>query len=210
MIKVDVKNTLNEVKGAMGLSEAIFGVPVSIPVVHEVVTMQQASMRQGTAKTKTKGFISGGGKKPWAQKGTGRARAGSSRSPIWRGGGTTFGPQPRGYGYSLPKKKARLALFMALSDKVKEGKLVVLEELVLGEVKTRSMVHLLTKLQLKGRILIMVTQATDELDRTSRNLPGVDLIEVRRLNVYDLVCADTVLTTQRDLERLEEVWRESA
>ena len=210
MIKVEVKNTLNEVKGAMGLSESIFGIPISIPVIHEVVTMQQASMRQGTAKTKTKGFVSGGGKKPWAQKGTGRARAGSRRSPIWRGGGTIFGPVPRGYAYSVPKKKARLALFMALSSKVKEGKLVVLEDFVLGEVKTRSMVHLLTKLQLEGRILILVMQKTDELSRVSRNLPGVNLLEVHRLNLFDLICSDTLLTTQRDLERLEEVWRESA
>ncbi len=208
MIKVNVKNRLNEVKGEMSLSEAIFGTPISIPVIHEVVTMQQASMRQGTAQTKTKGFVSGGGKKPWAQKGTGRARAGSRRSPIWRGGGTTFGPISRGYGYSLPKKKARLALFMALSSKVKEGKLIVLEDLVLGEVKTRSMVHLLTKLQLEGRILIVVNQVTDELDRVSRNIPMVDLLDVRGLNVYDLICSDTVLTTQSDLERLEEVWRE--
>jgi len=210
MIKVEVKNTLNEVKGEMGLSDAIFGVPISIPVMHEVVTMQKASMRQGTAQTKTKGFVSGGGKKPWAQKGTGRARAGSRRSPIWRGGGTIFGPVSRGYGYSVPKKKARLALFMALSSKVKEGHLVVLEDFVLGEVKTRSLVHLLAKLQLEGRILIVVMQKTDELDRVSRNLPLVNLLEVRRLNPYDLICSDTVLTTQRDLERLEEVWRESA
>ncbi len=210
MVKVEVKNTLNEVKGEMGLSESIFGVPISIPVIHEVVTMQQASMRQGTAQTKTKGFVSGGGKKPWAQKGTGRARAGSKRSPIFRGGGTIFGPVSRGYGYSVPKKKARLALFMALSSKVKEGKLVVLEDLALGETKTRSMVHLLTKLQLQGRIMILVTHATYELDRVSRNLPKVDLLEVCRLNPYDLICSDIVLTTQRDLERLEEVWRESA
>ncbi|MBI3598129.1 MAG: 50S ribosomal protein L4 [Nitrospirae bacterium] len=210
MIKVEVKNRLNEIKGAMGLSDAIFGVPISIPVIHEVVTMQQASMRQGTAQTKTKGFVRGGGKKPWAQKGTGRARAGSRRSPIWKGGGTIFGPISRAYGYSIPKKKARLALFMVLSSKVKEGKLVVLEDLVLREVKTRSMVHLLTKLQLEGRILILVMQKTDELDRVSRNLPMVDLLEIRRLNLYDLICSDTVLTTQRDLERLEEVWRESA
>jgi len=194
----------------MRLSETIFGVPVSIPVVHEVVKMQQASMRQGTAQTKTKGFVRGGGKKPWAQKGTGRARAGSRRSPLWRGGGTIFGPISRGYAYSLPKKKARLALFMALSSKVQEGKLVVLEDLIFSEIKTRCMVHLFTRLQLQGKILVLVNQATDELDRMSRNLPDVDLIEVRRLNPYDLICAETVLTTQRDLERLEEVWRESA
>jgi large subunit ribosomal protein L4 len=209
MIEVQVKNSLNEVKGVHGLNEDIFGVAVSIPVLHEIVTMQQAAMRQGTAQTKTKGFVSGGGKKPWAQKGTGRARAGSRRSPIWRGGGTIFGPISRTYGYSIPKKKARLALFMALSSKVQEGKLVVLEDLVLGEVKTRSMVHLLDTLGLKGNTLIVVMQKTDELDRASRNLPEVDLLDIKRLNVLDLLRSDTLLTTQRDLERLEEVWRES-
>ncbi|MEK7747623.1 MAG: 50S ribosomal protein L4 [Nitrospirota bacterium] len=210
MVQVEVKNNLNEVKGSMGLNEAIFGVSISVPVIHEVVTMQQASIRQGTAKTKTKGFVSGGGKKPWAQKGTGRARAGSRRSPIWRGGGTIFGPVPRSYAYSVPKKKARLALFMALSSKVQEGKLVVLEDLVLGEVKTRSMVHLLSQLGLKRSVLIVVTQKTDEMDRVTRNLINVDLIDIRRLNLIDLLSFDTILTTQRDLERLEEVWRESA
>jgi large subunit ribosomal protein L4 len=210
MIEIQVKNSLNEVKGIHGLNEDIFGVPISIPVLHEIVTMQRAAMRQGTAQTKTKGFVSGGGKKPWAQKGTGRARAGSRRSPIWRGGGTIFGPISRSYAYSLPKKKARLALFMALSSKVKEGKLVVLEDLILGEVKTRSMVHLLDTLGLKGGVLILVMQKTDELDRASRNLPGVDLLDIKRLNVLDLLRSDTLLTTQRDLERLEEVWRESA
>ncbi len=210
MIEVAVKNTLNEVKGTIGLSDAIFGVPASIPVLHEVVQMQRASMRQGTVGTKTKGFVSGGGKKPWQQKGTGRARAGSRRSPLWRGGGTIFGPTMRDYTYSIPKKKARLALFMALSSKVAEGKLVVLEELTLGEVKTRSMRYLLKKLQLEGKILIVVMQNTDELDRASRNLSHVDVLEVRRLNVQGLLSAETVLTTRRDLERLEEVWRESA
>ncbi|MEK7703295.1 MAG: 50S ribosomal protein L4 [Nitrospirota bacterium] len=210
MVNIEVKNSLNEVKGSLGLNEAIFGLPISKPVLHEVVTMQKASMRQGTAKTKTKGFVRGGGKKPWAQKGTGRARAGSRRSPIWRGGGTIFGPVPRSYAYSIPKKKARLALFMALSSKVQEGKLVVLEDFVLGEVKTRSMVHLLNQLGIKGSVLILVAQKTDEMDRVSRNLPSVDLMDIRRLNVLDLLCFDTLLTTQRDLERLEEVWRESA
>ncbi len=210
MIEVAVKNILNESKGTMALNDAIFGVTVVPPVVHEALQMQQASARQGTAATKTKGFVRGGGRKPWKQKGTGRARAGSRRSPLWRGGGTTFGPEPRSYAYSIPKKKARLALFMALSSKVAEGKLIVLEELTLGEVKTRSMVYLLEKLQIKGSVLIVVAQKTDELDRVSRNIPRVDLLEVRRINVYDLLCADTLLTTRYDLERLSEVWRESA
>ncbi len=210
MIEVPVKNTLNEPKGTIGLSDAIFGVPVVTPVMHEVLQMQQACMRQGTAVTKTKGFVRGGGKKPWRQKGTGRARAGSRRSPLWRGGGTIFGPQMRSYAYSVSKKKARLALLMALSSKVAEGKLTVLEEMTLGEVKTRSMAYLLKKLQLEGNILILVVQKTEELDRASRNLPRVHLQEVQRMNLYDLLCADTLLTTRRDLERLSEVWRESA
>jgi len=208
MIEVAVKNTLNEAKGTMVLNEAIFGLPVSIPILHEVERMQSASVRQGTASTKERGFIRGGGRKPWRQKGTGRARAGSNRSPLWRGGGTTFGPHTRSYAYSIPKKKARLALCMALSSIVKDGRLVVLEEMTLGEVKTRSMVYLLNKIQLEGKVLILVVQKTEELDRVSRNIPYVHVLEMRRVNVNDLLRADMVLTTQRDLERFSEMWRE--
>ncbi|MBN4054828.1 50S ribosomal protein L4, partial [Nitrospira defluvii] len=165
-----------------------------------------ASMRQGTASAKTKGNIRGGGRKPWKQKGTGRARAGSNRSPLWRGGGTTFGPTPRSYRYSLPKKKSRKALFSALSSKVQENKLVVLEEWVLSEVKTRSMVHLLDRLDLAGIILIAVFQVEDDFDRVTRNIPKVKVVNIRNLSVYDLLRSETLLMSQRDILRLTEVW----
>jgi large subunit ribosomal protein L4 len=208
MIEVAVKNILNEPKGTMVLNDAIFGLPISVPILHEVEKMQSASIRQGTANTKERGFVRGGGRKPWKQKGTGRARAGSSRSPLWKGGGTTFGPHSRSYAYSVPKKKARLALCMALSSIVKEGRLIVLEEMTLGEVRSRSMACLLDKLQLKGNILILVVQKTDDLDRASRNLPYLHLLEMRRVNLNDLLRADVVLATARDLDRFSEMWRE--
>ncbi len=209
MLEVDIKNNHNEKTGTLTLDDQIFGAPVNPSLLHEVVQMQRASMRQGTASTKTKGLVRGGGRKPWRQKGTGRARAGSSRSPIWRGGGITFGPSPRSYAYSLPKKKARKALYSVLSSKVEEGTLFVLEEWVFSEVKTKSMVHLLQKLGLTGRVLIAVSQKEEDLDRMSRNLPGVKLLEIRNLDVYSLVLNETLLITQRDIARLVEVWGKS-
>lgn len=206
MPEVEVKNNHNEKTGTIALDEPIFGAKVSKGLLHEVVQMQLASMRQGTAATKTRGLVSGGGKKPWKQKGTGRARAGSSRSPLWRGGGTIFGPLPRGYAYSIPKKKVKAALFAALSSKVQEGRLVILEELEFSDAKTRSMVHLIEKLQLQGNILVATSQIQENLDRVTRNLPRVKVLEVRQLNVYDLLLADTLLITRRDIARLVEVW----
>ena len=206
MPEVEVKNVQNEKTGTMTLDEPIFGAPVSKSLLHEIVQMQRAAMRQGTASTKTKGFVSGGGKKPWKQKGTGRARAGSSRSPLWRGGGTTFGPMPRSYQYDIPKKKSRKALFSALSSKVQEGKLVILEDLELSEPKTKVMANLLARLGLQGNTLLVVSQIQENLDRAARNLPRVKMLEVRQLNVYDLLLADTVVITRRDVARLVEVW----
>ena len=205
MLELDVKNIHNEKAGSIVLDEKIFGAPVLRSVLHEVVQMQRASFRQGTAATKTKGLVRGGGKKPWRQKGTGRARAGSSRSPIWKGGGTTFGPRPRSYAYSFPKKKTRKALYSALSSKVEEGMLVILEEWTFSEEKTRSMVRLLQKLELKGRILIVVSQKEGGFDRVTRNIPNVKLLEIRQLDVYSLLCADTLLMAQREVARLVEV-----
>ncbi len=190
----------------MPLDDRVFGGKVSKPLLHEAVQLHLASRRQGTAATKTKGLIRGGGRKPWKQKGTGRARAGSNRSPLWRGGGTVFGPRPRSYAYSMPKKKARAALYSALASKVQEEGLVVLEEFIFTEAKTRTMALLLKKLDLSGRILVLTSQKQDDLNRMIGNLPNVHLLEVRQLNVYDLILADTLLTTQRDISRLVEVW----
>lgn len=206
MPEVDIHNYHNEKTGTITLDEQIFDVAVMPSLLHEVVRMQLASMRQGSASTKTRGLIRGGGRKPWRQKGTGRARAGSNRSPLWRGGGTAFGPIPHSYAYSLPKKKSRKALFSALSSKVNEGKLVVLEEWSLAEIKTRWMQRLLDRLQLKGIILIAVSQVEEDFDRITRNIPSVRVLDLRSLNVYDLVCAETLLMSQRDIARLSEVW----
>ncbi len=209
MLDLEIKNNHNETAGSIELDEQVFGVPYHPALLHEVVLMQLASMRQGTASTKTKGLVRGGGKKPWRQKGTGRARAGSSRSPIWRGGGTTFGPTPRSYAYSMPKKKVRKALYSALSSKVKENGLVVLEEWAFSEPKTKSMVNLLQKLELSGRVLIAVSQVSEDMKRMTNNLPLVKLVEIRNLDVYSLVLYEKLLITQRDVSRLVEVWGKS-
>ncbi|HIE64828.1 MAG: 50S ribosomal protein L4 [Nitrospira sp.] len=206
MPEVEIKNHHNKKTGSMPLDDRVFGGKVSKPLLHEAVQLHLASRRQGTAATKTKGLIRGGGRKPWKQKGTGRARAGSNRSPLWRGGGTVFGPRPRSYAYSMPKKKARAALYSALASKVQEEGLVVLEEFIFTEAKTRTMALLLKKLDLSGRILVLTSQKQDDLNRMIGNLPNVHLLEVRQLNVYDLILADTLLTTQRDISRLVEVW----
>ncbi len=206
MIEIAVKDSHNETTGSVALDAQVFGATVLPSLLHEVVQMQRASMRQGNAATKTKGNVRGGGKKPWRQKGTGRARAGSNRSPLWRGGGTVFGPNPRSYAYSMPKKKSRKALYSALSSKVSEESLVVLEEWNFPEMKTRSMFHLLQRLGLTGKVLIAVSQTEDDLKRISRNLPSVKVVEIRYLDVYSLMLSETLLLTQRDLSRLVEVW----
>ncbi|MFQ5596645.1 MAG: 50S ribosomal protein L4 [Nitrospiria bacterium] len=213
MFEVDVVNQHNEKSGSVTLDDRIFGATVSFSLLHEVVKMQLASRRQGTASTKSKGFVRGGGKKPWRQKGTGRARAGSNRSPLWKGGGTVFGPTPRSYAYSMPKKKSRKALYAALSATVQEGRLVVLEEWRFSDVKTRSIVHLLDRLHLGGIVLIAVSQLEEDFERMTRNIRNVKVVEIRNLNVYDLVRSDTLLISERDIARLCEVWggiRESA
>ncbi len=190
----------------MTLDPAIFGVPVSKSLLHEVVQMQRASMRQGTAATKTRGLVSGSGKKPWKQKGTGRARAGSIRSPLWRGGGIVFGPQPRSYAYHISKKKSHKALITALSAKAQEKEVLVLEDLELQEGKTKTMANILKRLGLQGKkVLIAVSQISDGLDRATRNISKVKLIEVRQLNVYDLLLSDVLVVTRRDVSRMGEV-----
>jgi large subunit ribosomal protein L4 len=209
MPDVEVRNLNNDKVGTLSLDEKVFGAQVddrAIGLVHEAVTMQLASRRQGTACTKTKGLVRGGGKKPWKQKGTGRARAGSIRSPIWRGGGTIFGPLPRSYSYAFPKKKGRKSLHLLLSDKVQNGRLIVVEEMEISEPKTKLLVRCLAKLELRGTILILSAQQNEKLDRASRNLSGVKLLDVRYLNPYDLVRHDYVLLGRRDLVRLLELW----
>jgi len=206
MPTVDLLNLSKEKVGTVDLDEAIFGAEVNSPLIHEAVVMQRASMRQGTAATKTRGLVSGGGKKPWRQKGTGRARAGSSRSPLWRGGGTVFGPTPRNYGYPFPRKKYRAALRGILTAKMKSGAILIVDGLELREAKTKEMAQILKKLDAGRRTVIVADKADDRMNRAIRNIPLVKLLPVQGLNVYDLVCARRVLIPQAALPMLKEAW----
>jgi len=185
------------------LKDEIFGVKPRSHLLHQVVAMQLNNRRAGTAATKTRGFVRGGGKKPWRQKGTGRARAGSIRSPLWVGGGTIFGPQPRDYSYRLPKQARREALLSALSLKNRDGKIIVLDKLELAEAKTKFMRKILGDLQVKSA-LIVIPQSDEKVERSARNLPGVKVLRAEGLNVYDLLRFEHLILTQRALRLLEE------
>ncbi|MBI2360120.1 MAG: 50S ribosomal protein L4 [Deltaproteobacteria bacterium] len=185
------------------LKEEIFGVAARSPLLHQMVMMQLSSRRAGTASTKTRGLVRGGGKKPWRQKGTGRARAGSIRSPLWIGGGTIFGPQPRDYSYRLPKRARREALLSALSLKKQDGRIIVVEKLELEEPKTKLMRKLLEGLQVNAA-LIVIAQPHEAVERSARNLSSVKVIRVEGLNVYDLLRYEHLILTEASLRALEE------
>jgi large subunit ribosomal protein L4 len=172
-------------------------------LLHEVVRSQLASRRAGTAATKTRGFVSGGGKKPWRQKGTGRARAGSSRSPVWAGGGTIFGPQPRSYAYRLPRTARRAALRAAVADRHSTGKLLVVDDLQLPEAKTKRMIECLHGLGLDGQsVLIVLARPDDAIQRAARNLPRVKVLLAGGLNVYDVLGHAALLMTRQALDQV--------
>jgi large subunit ribosomal protein L4 len=173
-------------------------------LLFEVVRMQRANKRAGTASTKTRGFVRGGGKKPWKQKGTGRARSGSTRSPIWVGGATVFGPQPRSYAYRLPKSARRIALCSALSEKVREGNLLVVSEIALVERKTKQMIEFLNRLQLNDSLLIVIDGANEIVEKSARNIPWVKVLRCEGLNVYDLLRFRHVLFTHTALQKTNE------
>jgi large subunit ribosomal protein L4 len=206
MPQIDIRNLDNEKVGTIELSERLFGAPVNKSLLHETVVMQRAAMRQGTASTKTRGEVRGGGKKPWRQKGTGRARAGSSRSPIWRGGAIIFGPRPRDYGYGFPKKKYRAALQGALSAKFAAGEVVVLDRLDAGPAKTNALADRLKALGLTRRVLVVVDGSEETFERAVRNLPQIELITVPRLNVYDVLAHRHLVIPKAVIERMQEVW----
>src|SRR5918999_2298437 len=185
------------------LDERIFGVNARPHLLHQAVVMQLGNRRAGTAATKSKGFVRGGGKKPWRQKGTGRARAGSIRSPIWVGGGTTFGPQPRDYSYRMPRTARRAALLSALSLKNHDGKVIVVDKFEIDVIKTRQMVKALTELQVESA-LIVIAQSDVKIERSARNLPKVKVLRVAGLNVYDLLRYEHLILTEEALKLLEE------
>jgi len=192
------KNKVAEVT----LNDAVFGAEVNRDVIYEVVRMQMAARRQGTHDTKERGEISGGGKKPWRQKGTGRARAGTTRSPLWRGGGTVFGPTPRDYAFSVPRKVRRLALISALSLKVREEKLLVLKDFPLAEVKTKKFKEVLDRFGLK-KTLVVIDRPDAVLEKSSRNLPDVKMMRCEGINVYDLLKYDSLVLLEPSIQKLE-------
>jgi large subunit ribosomal protein L4 len=185
------------------LKEEIFGAKTRPHLLHQTVVMQLNNRRAGTAATKSKGWVRGGGKKPWRQKGTGRARAGSIRSPLWIGGGTIFGPQPRDYSFRMPRKARKEALLSALSLKNSDGKIIVVDKLELEEAKTKLMVKALAELKVTSA-LIVISQPDEKIERSCRNLPGVKVLRVEGLNVYDLVCYQHLILTEGALKLLEE------
>jgi large subunit ribosomal protein L4 len=185
------------------LKPEIFGVPTRPSLLHQTVVMQLANRRAGTAATKSKGFVKGGGKKPWRQKGTGRARAGSIRSPIWVGGGTTFGPQPRDYSYRMPRRARREALLSALSLKNHEGKIIVVDKLELGAAKTKIMAQALSELNVTSAIIV-IAQTDTTVERSARNLPTIKVLKVEGLNVYDLMRYEHLILTESALKLLQE------
>ena len=185
------------------LNEAIFGAKTRTHLLHQTIVMQLANRRAGSASTKSKGLVRGGGKKPWRQKGTGRARSGSIRSPIWVGGGTTFGPVPRNYSYRLPRTARREALLSALSLKNRDGKIIVVDKFEIDEAKTKIMVKALAELKVESA-MIVISQPDVKIERSARNLPKVKVIRVDGINVYDLLRYDYLILTQEALQRLEE------
>ncbi len=203
MPTVDVFNLNREVTGQLELSDAIFGVPVKPHVMHEVVLYQLAKRRAGTAKTKGRSEISGGGKKPWRQKGTGRARAGTTRSPIFRGGGTIHGPQPRDYDMRVPKKVRRGALKMALSQKVIDKGFTVFDQLKLEKIKTKEFADILNRFEL-GKTLVVIPEPDDVISKSARNIPNVKVLRTEGLNVYDLLNYETVILSRECIGKIEE------
>lgn len=191
--------------GEIELNEAIFGIEPNESVVYDAIIMQRASLRQGTHAVKNRSAVRGGGRKPWRQKGTGRARQGSIRSPQWRGGGVVFGPTPRSYSYKLPKKVRRLAIKSVLSEKVAENKLVVVEGLAFDAPKTKEFKQVLENLSVDTKVLVVLEGGNDFAALSGRNLPNVSIVESNNVSVLDVVAADKLLVTKTALTQIEEV-----
>ncbi|MEA3332830.1 MAG: 50S ribosomal protein L4 [Pseudomonadota bacterium] len=201
MAKIDIYNLQKEKVAETEIDDAVFNAEIKEHLVRDVVVWQLAKRRQGTAATRNRSKVKGGSAKPWRQKGTGRARAGTSRSPIWRGGGVIFGPQPRDYGYRLPKQIRRQALISVLTQKFQEGKLLVLQDLNLETVKTQRVAELLKTFGVNKAIL--VAEDNRELTLSARNLPGALAVNQNGVNVYDLLKYDYLMVTDDSLKKIE-------
>jgi large subunit ribosomal protein L4 len=199
MAKLKLKTQIGAESGSIELDDDVFGIEPNVPVMHQVVTAQLAARRSGTQSTKTRAEVRGGGAKPWRQKGTGRARQGSIRSPQWRGGGVALGPKPRSYRQKTPKKMIRLALRSALSDRAAEGKVIVLDRWEFDTPRTKDAVAALEALGLEGRVLIVLGPDDVNAALSFRNLPEVQLLEISELNAYDVLVNDYVVFTRETL-----------
>jgi large subunit ribosomal protein L4 len=206
MPTVEVLDLHKRKVGSVELPDSVFGAAPDRSLLHEAVVMQRACMRQGSASTLRRGEVSGSGRKPWKQKHTGRARAGSIRSPIWRHGGTVFGPRPRNYAFAFPKKKYRAALRQALSAKLAAGGILIVADLRLEEPKTRLLAKALAQLGLPAKTLIVVGAGDTDVEQAARNLPQVKPVKSQELNVYDVLRYDAIVIPERELPRLREVW----
>ncbi|SHN36943.1 50S ribosomal protein L4 [Gracilibacillus kekensis] len=205
MPKVALFNQSGSQVGDVEINDAVFGIEPNEHVLHDAILMQRASLRQGTHAVKNRSDVRGGGRKPWRQKGTGRARQGSIRSPQWVGGGTVFGPTPRSYSYKLPKKVRRLALKSALSSKVKEDSLVVLEGIAIETPKTKEVISMLSSLNVDAKALIVTADKNEVLAKSANNLKNVKVLTVSEVNVLDLLTHDKLILTKEAAEKAGEV-----
>ncbi len=206
MALAKVYNTNGEQVGEVELNEELFNAPVNEAVLHEVIKNYLANQRQGTHATKTRAMVRGGGRKPWRQKGTGRARQGSIRSPQWIKGGIVFGPHPRSYRYNLPKSLKRVAMKSALSSKYKENKIIVLEDLNLDKPKAKEIIKLLNNLKVDSKTLIVLSHNRENVYKSSRNIPGVETTYIGLMNVHDIMTHDTFIITKDAVDKMEEVY----
>jgi len=206
MPKIDVYNIEGKKVSTLDLNEAVFGIKPNEKIVHIAMVNYLANQRQGTSNTKTRSEVSGGGRKPWKQKGTGRARQGSIRAPQWFKGGIALGPKPRDYRYTINKKERRLAIKSILSSKVLESNLVVVDKLDLKEIKTKEMVKALDALKIEGKTLIVLPQKNENVQKSARNIEGVKTSLVNTINVYDLLKYNKLVLTVDSVKNLEEVY----
>ena len=205
MANVSVLNMEGKEVGSMELNDAVFGVEINEHLVHQAVVLQLANNRQGTQKAKTRSEVSGGGRKPWRQKGTGHARQGSTRAPQWTGGGVVFAPVPRDYSFKMNKKEKRAALKSVLTSKVQENKFIVLDELKLAEVKTKEMKKVLDNLKVNNA-LVIIGDDSENVALSARNIAGVQPASVNTINVFDMLKYNTIIATKSSVASIEEVY----
>src|SRR5256885_4138574 len=203
-MQLDVVNSENQKVGALDIRDDVFGGKVKADLIWEAVVHENAAQRRGTHMTKNRALVSGSGKKPWRQKGTGRARVGEIRNPLWRKGGTVFGPQPRSYDYALPKRVQRSALRAALAEKLQAGDFIVVEELAAEEVKTKAAAELLNRLGVSGKAVLIDVAVDEKLARSVRNIPGVSLVPSARLTAREVIDARWIVATRGAIEKLQE------